>query len=259
MHKTWIKTINSFSHGITDEVNKNRSIKRTIWKLLQKADETYPPMDFKEYTSTDFLVYLLSLRTKKKKRLSSASYNAKCSSYFHLCRMYGFRQDEEFMAQITVLFKGLKQSITEEKQDGEGKIQTGKIPMSFGLYCRLNEYMLRNNTLESVFACAFLTTTWNLICRVTNTCTIHLHHMDWQNDYLSIFFAHMKNYQVGERKRDPRHIYSNPINPTVSPILSLAIYFSVINITGTKDSTLFPGTNQYKRFSKYLEKIFLEV
>ena len=77
MHKTWIKTINSFSHGITDKVKKNRSIKRTIWKLLHKADETCPPMDFKEYTSKDFLVYLLSLRTKKKKRLSSASYNAK--------------------------------------------------------------------------------------------------------------------------------------------------------------------------------------
>ena len=188
MHKTWIKTINSFSHGITDQVKKNRSIKRTIWKLLQKADETCPPMDFKEYTSKDFLIYLLSLRTKKKKRLRSASYNAKRSSHFHLCRMYGFRQDDEFMAQITVLFKGLKQRITEEKQDGEGKIQKGKIPMSLCLYRHLNEYMLRHNTLESIFARAFLTTTtWNLICRTTNTCTIHLHHMDWQNDCLSIF------------------------------------------------------------------------
>ena len=67
----------------------------------------------------------------------------------------------------------------------------------------------------------------------------------------------MKNDQVGNRKRDPRRIYSNPINPTVCPILLLAIYFTVFNITGTKDSTLFPGTNQYKRFSKYLEKICL--
>ena len=68
----------------------------------------------------------------------------------------------------------------------------------------------------------------------------------------------MKNDQVGERKRDPMHIYSSPIDPTVCPILSLAIYLSVFNVTGTKDSTLFPGTNQYKRFSKYLEKIYLK-
>ena len=131
MHNTWIKTINSFSHGIQDEAKKNRSIKRTIRKLLQKADETCPPIDFKLYTAKDLLIYLLSLRTKKNTRLSSASYNGKRSSYFHLCRMYGVKQNEEFMGQITVLFKGLKRSIAKEKQDGEGKIQTGKIPMSY--------------------------------------------------------------------------------------------------------------------------------
>ena len=58
----------------------------------------------------------------------------------------------------------------------------------------------------------------------------------------------MKNDQVGNGKRDSRHIYSNPINPTVCPILMLAIYFTVFNITGTKDSTLILGSNQYKRF-----------
>ena len=47
--------------------------------------------------------------------------------------MYGVEQNEKFMKQITVLFKVLKRSIAKEKQDTEGKIQTGKIPMSF--YC----------------------------------------------------------------------------------------------------------------------------
>ena len=130
--------------------------------------------------------------------------------------------------------------------------------MSYLLYHCINEYMLRDNTLESVSARAFLTMTWNLIYHATNTCTIHLHHMDWQNNRLCIFFAHMKNDQIDNRKRDLRHMYSNPINPTVCPILSLAINFTVFNITGTKDSTLFPGINQYKRFSKYLEKICLK-
>ena len=105
------------------------------------------------------------------------------------------------------------------------------------MYHCINEYMLCDNTLESVFASAFLTMTWNLIYRATNTCTMHLHHMGWQTDCLCIFFAHMKNNQVGNRKRDPMHIYSNPINPIVYPILLLTVYFTVFNITGTKDST----------------------
>jgi len=68
----------------------------------------------------------------------------------------------------------------------------------------------------------------------------------------------MKNDQGGDRKRDPRHVYSNPLDPVICPILSLATYFSVFNISGTKDSALFPGTNQYKRFSKYLEKLCIK-
>ena len=68
----------------------------------------------------------------------------------------------------------------------------------------------------------------------------------------------MKNDQGRQRKRDPRHIYSNPLEPIICPVLALAIYFSVFNISGTKDSCLFPGDNQYKRFSKYLERILLE-
>ena len=121
-----------------------------------------------------------------------------------------------------------KRSIAKEKQDGKGKIQTCKIPLPYLLYYYINQYMLRDNTLESIFARAFLTTTWNLICHATNTYTIHLHHMDWQNNCLCIFFAHMKNNQVGNRKRHPRRIYSNPINPTVCPILLLAIYLTFL-------------------------------
>ena len=33
---------------------------------------------------------------------------------------------------------------------------------------------------------------------------------------------------------------------------------SIFNISGTKDSALFPGTNQYKRFSKFLEKLCIK-
>ena len=66
----------------------------------------------------------------------------------------------------------------------------------------------------------------------------------------------MKNDQVREcTKCDPRHVYANPFNSIVCPVLSLTIYLSVFSISGTKDSSLFPGTHQYKRFSKYFKMI----
>ena len=83
-------------------------------------------------------------------------------------------------------------------------------------------------------------------------------YIEWTTDCLSIYFAHMKNDQTGDRKRDPRHIYANPIDHTVCPVLALAIYLSIFCISGAKDTALFPGKNQYKRFSKYFEFILLK-
>ena len=65
MHKIRIQTIGSLSYGIQDEREKTRTIKNTIKKLLQKADEPCPLINFKEYNAQDFMIYLLSLETKK--------------------------------------------------------------------------------------------------------------------------------------------------------------------------------------------------
>ena len=51
--------------------------------------------------------------------------------------------------------------------------------------------------------------------------------MRWIQDALQIFFAHMKNDQTGSRPRDPRHVYSNPYNPYIDPILTLISYLIV--------------------------------
>ena len=71
-----------------------------------------------------------------------------------------------------------------------------------------------------------------------------------------IYFAHMKNDQSGERKRDPIHIYANPDDPIVCPLNALGMYLNVFGLTGTKLTSLFPGTSQYDRFAKIL-KVFL--
>ena len=169
--------------------------------------------------------------------------------------MYSVKQNEQFILELSTMFKGLKRQIAKEKQNGYGKIQTGKTPIPFALYRRLNEYFLKENTMESIFARAFMCLTWNLVCRAANTVTIHLHHLAWTDDCLSIYFAHMKNDQTGDRKRDPRHVYANPHDVLVCPIPAISIYLSTFNITGIKDTALFPGDNQYKRFANSFDRI----
>ena len=243
MHKSWIRSIKTFTYGIEDERKKFKAMRKTIMVLLKKADANCPPIDFPNYPVRHFIKYCLSLRSSKGQRLSTASYNNKRSALFHLFRMYSVKQSDQFLLELTTLMKGLKREIAEEKQHGNGKIQTGKIPISFALYRRINEFFLKENTMESIFARAFMCLTWNLVCRATNTVTIHLHHLSWADDCLSVFFAHMKNDQTGEKKRDPRHVYANPHDVLVCPITAIAIYLSTFNITGTKDTALFPKNN----------------
>eukprot|EP00834_Sanchytrium_tribonematis_P007834 NODE_780_length_3936_cov_0.468335.p7 type:complete len:102 gc:universal NODE_780_length_3936_cov_0.468335:2113-1808(-) len=78
--------------------------------------------------------------------------------------------------------------------------------------------------------------------------------MEWHEDSLGIFFAHMKNDQCGEKPRDARHIYANPLMPEICPIFSLGMYLLCFNFD-SNNLKLFPGGSQYDRFSKILSRL----
>jgi hypothetical protein len=88
----------------------------------------------------------------------------------------------------------------------------------------------------------------------SNIAAICFSHMTWVGDSLAIYFAHMKNDQEGARPKDPRHIYANPINPEACNILSLGLYFLCFGFASDARK-LFPGQNQYDRYSKKLKNL----
>ena len=135
------------------------------------------------------------------------SYAIQRAALFHLYPLYGKEQSRSFVTYMKQLMRGFKRRIAKDTQNGTGRIQTGKVPLPFGLYRKICMWMLEEKTLESRFAHAFLTLTWNLCCRSANTVSIHVHHMEWAQDALRVYFCHQKNDQSGEKKRDPRHIY----------------------------------------------------
>ncbi|CAN0449226.1 unnamed protein product, partial [Phaeothamnion confervicola] len=56
--------------------------------------------------------------------------------------------------------------------------------------------------------------------------------------------------QTGDRPRDPRHIYANPFMPEICPFLGLGLYLLAFR-AGCQDRKLFPGHDQYQRFSAF--------
>jgi len=117
--------------------------------------------------------------------------------------------------------------------------------------------MIQDGSKDSLFAWSFLTLTWNLICRSKNTVMIHRNHISWENDSMTIQFAHMKTDMMGFEEAVKRHIFANPQEPTICPVLALSVYLA----TTPPDSSsgrLFAGKSQYQRFRKYLKDLVSE-
>ncbi|KAL7559094.1 hypothetical protein ACA910_017507 [Epithemia clementina (nom. ined.)] len=82
----------------------------------------------------------------------------------------------------------------------------------------------------------------------------------WINfDCFEIFFGHSKTDQLGDNAKYPRHLFANPNDPLVCPVVALSLYFSCcFNTNQTSESSLFPGNLQHDHFKELLTWILAE-
>ena len=180
-----------------------------------------PPANFNMITPHLFVKWLVSLRKPSGEKPGSSTYGGHRAGLFNLFKMYKVRHDPQFTDDMETHFRGLKRTTAKRIANGDGDIKIGKDPMDFGLYKYLGDIHLSNSSKKSIFSHLFLVLCWNLMCRAGNCASVCHSHMEWKDDSLCVYFAHMKNDQNGERPRDPRHIYANPLCPEICPILSL--------------------------------------
>jgi hypothetical protein len=69
-----------------------------------------------------------------------------------------------------------------------------------------------------------------------------------------VYFAQMKYDQFGERLKDPRHIYGNPLNPEICPVQALGIFWACIPMKSDQNR-LFEGSQQYDRFREIFQRL----
>jgi hypothetical protein len=140
----------------------------------------------------------------------------------------------------------MKHMHTNKQHRGEAKLTCGKEPLSFSLYAKICLQLLKNGSSGSRFAHAYLTMTWNLICRANNTANILFEHLSCCEDAIGVKFAKSKTDQTGDGPKDARHVYANPLIPEISVPLALGIYFLCTDFS--KMTKLFPGTKEYDHF-----------
>lgn len=128
---------------------------------------------------------------------------------------------------------------------------SGKRPLGYSLYSAL--CFRSRQLLVGGFAHLCLVLSWNLMCRSRSTQTIRLDHLSFEEDALGVVFYKSKTDQGGMKRRDPKHIYANPMEPTTCVMLALAVCLSC-NPT-LVNGFLFPGSNQRDRFGKTLQRL----
>lgn len=66
-------------------------------------------------------------------------------------------------------------------------------------------------------------------------------HISWTEDCMTVVFP---THKVDREGRDaaPKHVFANPINPEVRPILSLAIYIFTCGFRRSQSRTMVFGS-----------------
>ena len=230
--------------------------KEKFFKSWLRNAPNNPPINFDNLTVPIFMSWILSVRKKNGMRPGTSQYGTHRSGLFNLFRAYELVMPRDFEKQLGGLYRGLKRKVALNIAAGGGKIKVGKDPLAFSLFRFLGLSLLLQDFRDSVFARTFMIIAWNLMARSANTFEICIQHMEWQEDALCIYFSQMKNDQFGERPRDPRHIYANPLCPEICGILALGMYWSCYAFE-EGEIKLFPGNNQYERFRKILSRLVL--
>ncbi|KAG7350981.1 hypothetical protein IV203_010341 [Nitzschia inconspicua] len=226
--------------------------KADIRRFLADAPSN-APVKFNDVNVQDFIEWIDSIRKEDGSTPTYSTYNSHRAGIFNLFRDYK-QNIVPFQSELKAHFRGIQRTTTQASANGEGKAKSGKDALEFSLYKSLCLLLMKSAKPDYVFTHCFMTYCWNLMSRAGNMTSISWSHLEWRNDALRIFFTHRKNDQFGQRPRDPKHIYANPIIPEICPILSLGIYMLTTPISPT-NTQLFPGGSQYDRFRKVLIRL----
>jgi hypothetical protein len=141
------------------------------------------------------------------------------------------------------------------------KIEEGRSAIPFTGFIALARIIFRYEPVGSKgtwewmwFGWPFFIFLWNLMARSHSVGNIMLQHIRWADDSLIVRLPKHKGDQEGDRALlVDRHVYANPIEPVVCPILSLAVltYCKGFRQVGGRQQ-VFEGHRTENKFSEVM-------
>ena len=249
-----------------EDMNYEREVKAVFNSWITDASRTIheqenrspPPLNLDKLSARTFDKWLVSLKRPDGHWWSKAYYTRRRSALFDLYRDSGAELSRSTNKSIGRCIAAINKKIMKQKQARGESLKEGKSPMSFELYQKLCQWFVEKGTKEAIFACCFLTLTWNLMCRSNNTVGVRREHIKLTSDSLGIMFAHVKTDKEGIASSYLRHVYANPKNWVICCHNALAMYLMTTPSERMNEGPLFPGSSQYCRFSLILKRTMEE-
>lgn len=150
---------------------------------------------------------------------------------------------------------GLKRKRAAQRDQGLLPAMEGKAPLSFTGYSLIADYAFHESGRQQSFCWVYALLCWNLISRSNDVGKLKLQQVSWSEDAMVVIFPRTKGDQEGDNAF-PRHVYANPYNPMVCPILAMAVHiFSGFYEVKGENMNLFAGTSANANFSSWLTAI----
>lgn len=177
--------------------------------------------------------------------------------------------EPEVNQQLETLLNGYKRKVSDLKLEGRMPVFEGKYHLTFEGYCILARLLLTSEPFnQMLFGWPYLILQWNLIARTNTVSSMMMEHIGWEADALLISTPKHKGDQEGV-KCFARHVYANPSNPAICPVLALAILIFVRSIKHDPSSSstsdplsnfrVFDGPDNASRFSDVLSRTIAAV
>jgi len=247
-------------------VNKTKIQYENRIKLLKQFYEKNNKSFVLPLESNDILAFFgsLSLNDKPMATSTVGGYKSAIGWYYKENHTV---IDDHLRLKLESFLAGYKRKISALKLEGKMAVFEGKHHLTFNGYLLIAKQFFKLDLAQSkqmLFGWAFLLLQWNLMSRSVSVSTIMLEHISWEGDSLLITTPKHKGDQEGANCYS-KHLYANPSNPFICPILALAILIftqsfkhdheSAVNLTIKKNFRLFDGKNSENRFSELLGRV----
>ncbi|RHY54550.1 hypothetical protein DYB38_008516 [Aphanomyces astaci] len=203
------------------------------------------------FSYDDFVRFIVwTMQNTAVKASTMSGYRSAMRNYY---KMQKVPLPSQFDGDLKDVFQGIRRITATSEQTTSVK-DSGKRTLGYGAYDALRRTTIL--AMDAGFLHLFLVLSWNLMARSKSTETIQLGHLSYEEDAVGITFFKSKIDQDGSKRRDPRHIYANPLQPHTCAFLALGLYLDCNPMLAA--GALFPGSSQRTRFGKGLKLALME-